>query len=272
MKTVINNINDYMPEYLYMFNLKNNGLQQKMCFVSFKKLCDVLRPVYEAIIVCCWWIMLIVIMLSLAIKNILTLVPFINYTVDKIYTYIVLLISKILECMKYLLPEHSRSKIIYDKTTGEPYLERYYLFIKDREDFPFNIFLHKFINGDHDEIHDHPWGFCHIILSGGYWEYITNNEDGETLDQGIKKVWRKPGYYNMVGPDYKHKIVLEEIKPMTLFIPFKKTHTWGFWVPLIWKNGEKCSEGSIENDNNLNAINWKKIPHENYFKQKSKKV
>ena len=31
-----------------------------------------------------------------------------------------------------------------DKIDNEPYLERYYVFLKDRKNFPFIIFIHKF--------------------------------------------------------------------------------------------------------------------------------
>lgn len=247
----------------------------KMINVGITSLNNNLYPfihgVYEAIIFVVWWVFVCLIIISLSIKNISCCLPIINNIINAVYLLVIKALSLTLEKMKYINPEHSRRKIIHDKTTGQPYLERYYLLVKDRDQFPFNIFLHKFINGDNDEIHDHPWGFFHIILSGGYWEYVTINEDGETLDQGIKKVWRDPGYYNMASANYKHKIVLGNVKPLTLFIPFKKTHKWGFWVPIIWKNGRKCQEGSIKNDENLSAINWKKIGYVEYFKQKINK-
>ena len=75
-----------------------------------------------------------------------------------------------------------------DRVNNKPYLLRHYLFLKNREPFPFNVFIHKFMKGDEDDIHDRPWGFFHIILSGGYWEYVTVHNDGETLDDGVKKV------------------------------------------------------------------------------------
>ena len=50
-----------------------------------------------------------------------------------------------------------RKRIIMDRVNDEPYLERYYLFLKDRDRFPFNVFLHKFLKGDPDDVHDHPW-------------------------------------------------------------------------------------------------------------------
>jgi exopolyphosphatase/guanosine-5'-triphosphate,3'-diphosphate pyrophosphatase len=47
-----------------------------------------------------------------------------------------------------LLERIGRKRIVMDRESDEPYLERYYLFLKDRDRFPFNIFLHKFLKGD----------------------------------------------------------------------------------------------------------------------------
>jgi hypothetical protein len=58
-----------------------------------------------------------------------------------------------------------------DRVNGEPYLERYYVFLKDRKRFPFNIFVHKFLKSDPDDVHDHPWPYATLILKGGYWEW-----------------------------------------------------------------------------------------------------
>ena len=57
-----------------------------------------------------------------------------------------------------LLERLGRKRIIMDRIENEPYLERYYLFLKERKTFPFNIFLHKFLKGDPDDVHDHPAG------------------------------------------------------------------------------------------------------------------
>ena len=46
---------------------------------------------------------------------------------------------------KKLFNYFDRFRIIYDRLDNEPYLERYYLFLKDRKNFPFNIFLHKLL-------------------------------------------------------------------------------------------------------------------------------
>ena len=34
-----------------------------------------------------------------------------------------------------------RKRIIMDRQSNDPYLERYYIFLKDRKQFPFNVFL-----------------------------------------------------------------------------------------------------------------------------------
>ena len=82
-----------------------------------------------------------------------------------------------IKIMSYL----GRYRVIYDRYDNEPYLERFYIFLKDRKTFPFNIFIHRFLKSDPDDLHDHPWAFRTIILFGGYWEFT---EDG--------KFWRGP--------------------------------------------------------------------------------
>lgn len=127
-----------------------------------------------------------------------------------------------------ILEKVGRKRIIMDRTDEEPYLERYYLFFKDRETFPFNIFIHKFLKSDPDDLHDHPWGFRTLILKGGYWEHT---------EQG--KFWRKPGFTQSVEPMHKHRV---ELKPgctcWTLFIPYRRCRKWGFYRDEKWIESE----------------------------------
>ena len=126
-----------------------------------------------------------------------------------------------------IFKNNPRRRIILDRESNEDYLERYYLLLKSRGSFPFNIFIHKFCKSDPGDLHDHPWNFAHIILYGGYWETVTVEGDPrETV-----RLWRGPGYFNYVTADYMHKIELDEDqpKPVTLFIPFKRDHEWGFY-------------------------------------------
>ena len=123
-----------------------------------------------------------------------------------------------------------RYRIIHDRIGDEPYLERYYLFLRDRKDFPFNIFLHRFLKSDPDDLHDHPWAFRSLILFGGYWEYT---ETGKT--------WRGPLSYRYAPANTFHRVELDKNIPYcwTIFIPSKSTQEWGFKTVNGWMQHEK---------------------------------
>ena len=104
----------------------------------------------------------------------------------------------------------NRHRIIYDREDQKPYLERYYIFLKDRKKFPFNIFIHKILDDDHGEgVHNHMCPYITIILKGGYWE---------TTIKG--KFWRPQGYIGFRSADHLHRV---DLKPntdtITIFIP-----------------------------------------------------
>lgn len=123
-----------------------------------------------------------------------------------------------------IMKKSSYKRTIRSRTDDDDYLIRYYILMKDRsQNFPFNIFIHKFLKSDPDDLHDHPWGFFTLILWGGYWEYTRKG-----------KFWRAPGYFNMVDASWTHRVELEKNRPCwTLFIPFQHIRKWGFY-----KNGE----------------------------------
>lgn len=258
----------------YRFSESDLSFLKKYCHLfskpklSFNIAYNLFHMIGDPIIMAIWWACVAVVLTSLCVKYLCSSILITRLLVDKLYQLVLYSVSKLLECIQYVYPNHSRKSIIYDKGSDDPYLERYYLLIKDRDTFACNVFLHKFMKGDEDDIHDHPWGFFHIILSGGYWEYVTVNQDGETLDQGIKKVWRAAGHYNMATSDYKHRIVLGDENPWTLFIPFKKVAKWGFFVPMLWQSCGPCIEGSTKNDKNMSCTQWRKIPHDTYLSKK----
>ena len=128
--------------------------------------------------------------------------------------------------MKFL----GRHRIINDRIDMKPYLERYYLFLKDRDTFPFNIFLHKFIKSDPDDLHDHPWNYRTLILLGGYWEYTEKG-----------KFWRGPLSYRFSPAESFHRIELDSNVPYcwTLFMPGKRVREWGFKTKNGWIHNEK---------------------------------
>ena len=132
------------------------------------------------------------------------------------------LISYLFETLMIKL---DRKRIIYDRDNNEPYLERYYIFIKDRsESFPFNIFIHNIILSDPTDLHDHPWGYFTLILKGGYWEHIPTGE------HTCERFWRHPGFWQSVPSNWQHRIELDEnVKNCwTLFIPRTRVRKWGF--------------------------------------------
>ena len=51
------------------------------------------------------------------------------------------MISKILDRL-------GRRRVIRDRESKQPYLIRYYVFLKDRKKFPFNITVHKVLKSD----------------------------------------------------------------------------------------------------------------------------
>lgn len=142
--------------------------------------------------------------------------------------------------IKKLFERLGRYRVIMDREDGQPYLERYYLFLKDRKNFPFNIFLHKFLKGDpDDDVHDHPWPYATLILWGGYYEYIPFfNEMGEMTCEVQK--WRGPGHFRSCSANSYHRI---ELKPgvscYTLFMPGKQKRDWGFLVNDEWVQHEQ---------------------------------
>jgi hypothetical protein len=140
---------------------------------------------------------------------------------------------------KKLLQRLGRHRIILDRESHEPYLERYYLFLKDRKRFPFNIFLHKFLKGDRDHLHDHPWSYSTLILKGGYWEWVpTFNANGEK--NGERVHWRGPGHFRRCSSNSYHRIELEPgITAWTLFMPGLQQRDWGFLVNGKWIQNEE---------------------------------
>jgi hypothetical protein len=138
-----------------------------------------------------------------------------------------------------LLDRLGRKRIVMDRVENEPYLERYYLFLRERERFPFNVFLHKFLKSDPDDVHDHPWPYATLILKGGYWEWIPHF-DTVGRKTGEYQVWRGPGHFRVSKANSFHRIELDpDITAWTLFMPGPKQRDWGFMVRNKWVQWEQ---------------------------------
>jgi len=143
-----------------------------------------------------------------------------------------------------------RKRIVMDRQSDEPYLERYYLFLKDRDRFPFNIFLHKFLKGDPDDVHDHPWPYATLILKGGYYEWLPQfDSKGNKIAEMC--VWRGPGSFRICSANSYHRIELDpNVTAWTLFMPGPKKRDWGFLVNNKWIQHEQYLKERYEQAHN----------------------
>jgi len=154
-----------------------------------------------------------------------------------------MILQKIKDLSLNWLERHDRKRVIMDRESKEPYLERYYIFLKDRKNFPFNVFIHKFLKSDPDDVHDHPWPYATLILSGGYWEWIPKID---TLGHqwGEYRVWRGAGHFRICDAKSYHRIELDpNVTAWSLFMPGIQKKEWGFLVKDKWiHNGNYLEE------------------------------
>mgnify|MGYP006266471817 FL=1 len=138
-----------------------------------------------------------------------------------------------------LLERMGRKRIVMDRINNEPYLERYYLFLTERKWFPFNVFLHRFLKSDPDDVHDHPWPYATLILKGGYYEWVPqfNNKNEKIAEIAV---WRGPGSFRVCGASSYHRIELDpDVECWTLFMPGPQLRDWGFLRKGQWIQHEQ---------------------------------
>ena len=115
------------------------------------------------------------------------------------------------------------------------YLIRYFVF---RSRF-FNIYLHRFLRSDADDLHDHPWYFWTMMIQGAY---------NEISPQGITLRTIKGNKYKFMAPTHLHSVKVlkdrtyeeRDKAPLTLCITGPIQREWGFvqlvknqyeWIP-----------------------------------------
>lgn len=143
-----------------------------------------------------------------------------------------------------------RRRVITDRSGRVPYLIRYYIFLKDRKKFPFNITLHKVLVSDEPKLHDHPWNWGALILAGGYWEHTPEG-----------KFWRGPGHIRFRKADDLHWLELakdkdgNEIPCWSIFYMGRKQKEWGFVRYVYGKTGKEWGSAGyrwVHNEEYLN--------------------
>ena len=152
-----------------------------------------------------------------------------------------MILQKIRDHVLNWLDRRGRKRVIMDRVDNEPYLERYYPLFNTRQHTGFNIYIHKFLKGDPDDVHDHPWSYATFILAGGYYEWVpVFNTLGEKINE--IRYWRGPGHFRICRPDSYHRVELKPgVTAWTLFMPGPHKRQWGFLVNNKW----------IHNDNYL---------------------
>ena len=143
-----------------------------------------------------------------------------------------------------IMDKLGRRRVITERDSDVPYLVRYYVFLKDRKRFPFNITLHKVLVSDEPTLHDHPWSYATFIIAGGYWE---NTPEG--------RFWRGPGHFRYRKASDLHYLELErdeqgnEIPCWSLFFMGKKAGEWGFLKDGEWIHNEQYLARGAKVDN-----------------------
>jgi hypothetical protein len=136
---------------------------------------------------------------------------------------------------------------IYRDGEAEVYLRRFFVLPpyprgETGDDTPWSIKIHKIMLSDEAEVlHDHPWDFKTLILSGGYWEEKFND-----TCTGTVKVWHGPGSVIEHKAEDFHRLDVPE--PTTTFvITGARRREWGFqtfdgWVH--WSEYEQQPAGT----------------------------
>lgn len=144
-----------------------------------------------------------------------------------------------------LMKKLGRHRLIPDRRTGEDYMDRYYIFLKNRKWFPFNVTIHRIKKSDDPIYHDHPWPYITIVLSGGYWEHTPLfDSNGKYISDMVE--WRGPGSIIKRGAKEFHWLELDPAigSATTLFFMGKQQRDWGF---LINKSRQKTQWIQWEN-------------------------
>lgn len=96
------------------------------------------------------------------------------------------------------------------------------------------LYLHHFLRSDEDRcLHDHPWPFTSIILTGGYFEETPckcgiQPDHTLLLWYGLGSVLRRPA-------EWRHRVVLKDgVQPWTLVFVGRRRRKWGFWTKSGW--------------------------------------
>lgn len=97
----------------------------------------------------------------------------------------------------------------------------------------FGLFLHRIALPDRDRhLHDHPWSFATLILSGGYREVVPVGDDpaGST----VSRTWRTGSIHRLIAEEFHSIAVLHRKPTWTLVFVGPRRRDWGFGTAKGW--------------------------------------
>jgi hypothetical protein len=115
----------------------------------------------------------------------------------------------------------------------EGYMDRWWL-VRPRSWLPFSIRVHHIKRADDDRhLHDHPWAFKTLIMSGCYLEELPVSQGQPGADDVFWNITNLRCENEIVSHRAidRHKIV--NVSPggvWTLFIMGRRTNPWGFYT------------------------------------------
>lgn len=126
---------------------------------------------------------------------------------------------------------------------GSLYMERFH--VMERRGNLGSIRLHHICTEDRDDaMHDHPFSFYTLILTGGYLEARPEQRDPCFSFDGRElavATWRRPGSVAYRHACDRHKITYVKQDTWTLVFAGPLRQWWGFYTPIgkiFWREYE----------------------------------
>lgn len=95
---------------------------------------------------------------------------------------------------------------------------RYYLVVTPI----FELYLHQFTNDDEPLLHDHPWSFASLLLSGNYVEHFSDNNSISRTRWSLSLRSSKRRHRVSVPESYRGNTI-------TLLVAGRRHRDWYFW-------------------------------------------
>lgn len=122
-------------------------------------------------------------------------------------------------------------RMVLKRADGVVYLDR----IRLVQTPWFGVYLHRFDGPDPGgHLHDHPWPFATIVVSGGYTEERADTRSGtepeawhvENRQRFRPRVMRLTECHTITG--------LDKVGTRSIVVVGRRTRTWGFYTPEGW--------------------------------------